>query len=138
MAYPSVFSFTITVSQDAIDAYGHVNNVIYLQWMQDAAQRHPESISDYVQPDDTGWYVRETRIEYLQPGFLGDEIEARTWISELKRVRAVRKYEFIRKSDGKTLVRGETQWVFVELSTGRPRPIPAEIIAVFPILADSA
>jgi len=131
----SIFTYTITVPQSVIDEYGHVNNVIYLQWMQDAALRHPASISEYKQPENTGWFAREHRIEYLSPAYLDDEIEIRTWISEIKRVRAIRKYEFVRSTDGKVIVKGETQWVFVELTTGKPISIPAEILALIPVLA---
>ena len=136
MSYPPIFTYTITVTQSAIDEYGHVNNVIYVQWMQDAAIRHGESIPEYKPPVNTGWYAREHRIEYLAPSYLGDEIEVRTWASEMKRVRALRKYEFIRKADGKVIAKGETQWIFVELTTGRPIAIPPEIQALFPGLPD--
>jgi acyl-CoA thioester hydrolase len=129
-----IFSFTFTVPKSAIDEYGHVNNVIYVQWMQDAATGHPQAVPEYRQPENTGWFAREHRIEYLTPAFEGDEIEVRTWISDMKRVRAQRKYEFIRKGDGKVIAKGETQWVFVELSTGRPVPIPAEMLDLFPIV----
>jgi len=131
-----IFTYNLTVPRSAIDEYGHVNNVIYLQWMQDAAIRHPGSIPEYVQPENTGWFAREHRIEYLAPAFLGDEIEVRTWIADSKRVRAQRKYEFIRRADGKVIAKGETQWIFVELTTGRPIPIPAEIQALFPLVPD--
>ena len=136
MSHPSIFTYTITVAQSAIDEYGHVNNVIYVQWMQDAAIRQGESIPEYKQPENTGWYVREHRIEYITPAYLSDEIEVRTWLSEMKRVRAIRKYEFARKADGKVIVKGETQWVFVELTTGRPMAIPPEIQALFPVVAE--
>jgi acyl-CoA thioester hydrolase len=136
MSYPPIFTYTITVTQSAIDEYGHVNNVIYVQWMQDAAIRHGESIPEYKPPENTGWYAREHRIEYLAPAYLGDEIEVRTWASEMKRVRALRKYEFIRKANGKVIAKGETQWIFVELTTGRPIAIPPEIQALFPVLPD--
>jgi acyl-CoA thioester hydrolase len=136
MSYPSIFTYTITVPQSAIDEYGHVNNVIFVQWMQEAAIRHGTSIPEYRPPEHTGWFVREHRIEYLSPAFLGDEIEVRTWVSEMRRVRAQRRYEFIRKADGRVVVRGETLWIFVDLTTGRPIPIPAEILVLFPVLTD--
>jgi acyl-CoA thioester hydrolase len=104
--------------------------------MQDAAIRHGESLPEYKQPENTGWFVREHRIEYLSPAYLGDEIEVRTWASEMRRVRAQRKYEFVRKADGKIIAKGETQWIFVDLTTGRPIPIPPEIHALFPVLAE--
>ena len=136
MTPPSIFTYTFSVPQSAIDEYGHVNNVIYVQWMQDAAIRHGESLPEYKQPENTGWFVREHRIEYLSPAYLGDEIEVRTWASEMRRVRAQRKYEFVRKADGKIIAKGETQWIFVDLTTGRPIPIPPEIHALFPVLAE--
>jgi acyl-CoA thioester hydrolase len=104
--------------------------------MQEAAIRHGTSIPEYRPPEHTGWFVREHRIEYLSPAFLGDEIEVRTWVSEMRRVRAQRRYEFIRKADGRVVVRGETVWIFVDLTTGRPIPIPAEILVLFPVLTD--
>jgi acyl-CoA thioester hydrolase len=73
---------------------------------------------------DTTWVIREHKIEYLLPAFAGEEIEIRTWVENVRRVRSLRKYEFIRRSDGKVLVKGETDWVFVNAKTGRPLPIP--------------
>ncbi|HSM71303.1 MAG TPA: thioesterase family protein [Anaerolineales bacterium] len=75
--------------------------------------------------------VREHRIEYLLPAFEGEEIEIRTWIENLRRVRSLRRYEFARKSDDKVLVRGETEWVFVDVRTGSPRAVPSEVTVVF-------
>ena len=66
----------------------------------------------------------------------GDELEVRTWIADMKRVRAQRKYDFTRKSDGKVVAKGETLWIYVELTTGRPIPIPNEIAVLFPITAE--
>lgn len=122
----TIFSYSFIVPENVIDENGHVNNVAYVQWMQDAAIRHPEAIG-YKNPENTTWYAREHRIEYLLPAFLGEELEVRTWLSEIKRVRAHRKYEFIRKADGKVVVRGETEWVYVDAKTGRPITIPGEV-----------
>ena len=110
MASP-IFSYSFIIPESVIDENGHVNNVAYVRWMQEAAIRHPESVTEYKPAENTTWYAREHRIEYLLPAFPGEEIEVRTWLSEIKRVRAHRKYEFLRKSDGKVIVRGETDWV---------------------------
>jgi acyl-CoA thioester hydrolase len=77
--------------------------------------------------------VHEHRIEYLLPAYLGEEIEVNTWVENIRRVRSLRKYEFVRKSDGKVLVKGETDWVFVDTKTGRPLPIPGRVSKVFNI-----
>jgi len=132
-----IFTFSLTVPQSAIDDYGHVNNVIYVQWMQDAAIRHAESIAEYKPIENTGWFAREHRVEYLAPAFLGEEIEVRTWLADAKGSRAHRKYEFVRKADGKVIAKGETQWIYVDLTTGRPIIIPPEMMKLFPILTDA-
>ena len=128
-----IFSYRFTVPENVIDDNGHVNNVAYVQWMQEAAIRHGESISEYKLAENATWYAREHRIEYFLPAFLGEEIEVRTWLTEIKRVRVHRKYEFTRKADGKVIVRGETDWVHVDSKTGRPLAIPAIISELFPI-----
>ena len=128
-----VYTRSFTIPADAIDINGHVNNVTYVQWMQDIAVEHYEAIGgiDPMRAAGAIWVVREHRIEYLLPAFAGEEIEIRTWVENVRRVRSLRKYEFVRKSDGKTLVRGETDWVFVDAATGTPRAIPEEVARVF-------
>jgi acyl-CoA thioesterase FadM len=76
------------------------------------------------------------KVEYLSPAFAGDRIEVRTWVANRRRVRSLRRYEFFRKSDGKLLVKGETEWVFVDAQTGSPRAIPEAIVKIFQPLLD--
>ena len=82
--------------------------------------------------------VREHKIEYLLPAYAGEEIEIKTWVENIRRVRSLRKYEFVRKSDGRLLVKGETDWVFVDTKTGRPLPIPERVSQVFNFDSDSS
>jgi acyl-CoA thioester hydrolase len=126
------YTRSFTIPRDAIDENGHVNNVAYVQWMQDIAVEHYASIGGIeAQGKNATWVVREHKIEYLLPAFAGEEIEIKTWVENIRRVRSLRKYEFIRKSDGRVLVQGETDWVFVDSKTGRPLPIPEEVSSVF-------
>jgi acyl-CoA thioester hydrolase len=138
MPVSSVYSKTFSIPNSAIDENGHVNNVAYVQWMQDIAVEHYEAIGGVhpMQLVGATWVVREHKIEYLLPAFAGEEIEIRTWVEEVRRVRSLRKYEFVRKSDGKTLVKGETDWVFVDAKTGRPIAIPEEVFKVFSMHQD--
>ena len=132
MPISPIYSKTIKISKEAIDENGHVNNVAYVQWMQDIAVEHYASIGGIeAQGPDSTWVVREHKVEYLLPAFEGENIEIRTWVENLRRVRSLRKYEFVRKSNDKVLVRGETEWVFVDTKTGSPRAVPNEVIAVF-------
>lgn len=132
MPISSIYSKTISIPKTAIDENGHVNNVTYVQWMQDIAVEHYASIGGVqAQGPDATWVIREHRIEYLLPAFENEEIEIRTWVENIRRVRSLRKYEFVRKSDGKVLVKGETDWVFVGTKTGRPLAIPQEVENIF-------
>jgi len=133
MSISPVYSKTIAVPETVIDENGRVNNVAYVQWMQDIAIEHYSSIGGIAPTQHIGatWVARSHLIEYLMPAFAGEEIEIRTWIESVRRVRSLRKYEFVRKSDGKVLVKGETDWVFVDAQTGSPRAIPNEVIEIF-------
>ena len=132
MPVSSTHSKSFSIPLSVIDENGHVNNVAYVQWMQDIAVEHYQSISgvNTMEPYGATWVVREHRIEYFLPAFAGEEIEIRTWVENIRRVRSLRKYEFVRKTDGKVLGRGETDWVFVDIKTGAPRAIPEEVIKV--------
>ena len=138
MAADPVYHYEFSVPAEAMDENGHVNNVYFVQWMQDVAIRHYESIGGIPATQALGatWVVRSHHIENLGPAYAGDVLEVSTWIVTLRRVRSLRRYEFQRKSDGKLLVRGETDWVFVDAASGRPIPIPTELAATFPMLPD--
>ncbi len=129
----------MTIPQNSIDGNGHVNNVAYVQWMQDAAIRHFEALGGTPLMSVAGatWVARSHKIEYMSPAFAGEEIEVRTWIADARRVRSLRRYAFIRPADGKLLVRGETEWVFVNAHDGRPVAIPQEIVERFRLIDGS-
>ncbi len=127
-----VYARSFVIPNDVIDENGHVNNVVYVQWMQDIAVEHYTAIGGIeAQGEGAAWFIRAHRIEYFLPAFAGEEIEIRTWVENIRRVRSLRKYEFVRKSDEKTLVKGETDWIFVDAKTGAPRAIPEEVSKVF-------
>lgn len=132
MSISTIYSKTITIPKNAIDENGHVNNVAYVQWMQDIAVEHYASIGGIqAQGPNATWVVRGHRIEYFLPAFVDEEIEIKTWVENIQRVRSMRKYEFIRIPDAKVLVKGETDWVFVDTQSGRPLAIPQEVVDVF-------
>jgi len=129
-----IYTRSFTIPPESIDENGHVNNVAYVQWMQDIAVEHYSVIGGIeVQGPESTWVVREHKIEYLLPAFAGEEIEVRTWVENIRRVRSLRRYEFVRRSDQKTLVKGETDWVFVDVKTGNPRAVPESVANIFTI-----
>lgn len=119
----------ITVPAEVVDRNRHVNNVAYVQWMQDAAVQHAavSGCTAMTQAIGASWVVRNHRIEYLRPAFAGDVLLVLTWVVDFRKVRSLRRYKFIRLTDRTVLARGETEWVFVDSVTGRPRAIPEEI-----------
>lgn len=127
-----VFAKTLVVGADVIDGNGHVNNVAYVQWMQDIAIAHFTSLcGTEAMGDDLAWVAAEHKVQYLAPALEGDVIEIRTWVAEMRRVRSLRRYEFVRPSDTKLLARGETQWAVVDAMTGTPRPVPRAVTDIF-------
>ncbi|MCP4455454.1 MAG: acyl-CoA thioesterase, partial [Planctomycetes bacterium] len=126
-----------TVSQDAMDQNGHVNNVIYVQWMQDVAILHCDATGGTEATHAAGatWVARSHRIEYLKPAFSNETVVALSWVVDFRRVRSLRRYRFVRKGDDMLLARGETDWVFVDAQTGRPRTIPDDVAGCFRLVA---
>jgi len=135
-----IYTYSLSIPDDVIDENGHVNNVHFVQWMQDVAVRHYEAMGgiDVTRSLGATWVVRSHQVEYFLPAFAGDEIELRTWVANIRRVRSLRRYEFIRKQDGRTLVKGETDWVFVDAKSGMPLAIPQAVQSLFSLLPDQS
>jgi len=134
------YRFEIIVPAAAVDRNRHVNNVAYVQWMQDAALQHSAATGCTRMTEAVGatWVARMHRIEYLSPAFAGDALTVLTWVADFRKVRSLRRYRFIRASDQKVLAQGETDWVFIDMSTGRPRGIPKEIANLFAVVPGEA
>lgn len=135
----AIYRLPITVPSSAIDRLGHVNNVVYVQWMQDAAVSHSNHVGCTQRSQDAGasWVARTHQIEYLRPAFAGEEIHVLTWVADFRKVRSTRKYKFVRASDEAVLATAATDWVYVNRQTGKPLSIPAEIQALFTPLPDN-
>jgi acyl-CoA thioester hydrolase len=132
-APPHAHCHEIEVTSSSIDANGHASNIEFVRWMQEAAISHADVRGCTAATREAGaaWVVRTHKIEYLRPAFVGDRIQVLTWLANLRRASSLRKYEFVRVSDNAVLARGETDWVFIDASTGRPRSIPDQIKLMF-------
>jgi acyl-CoA thioester hydrolase len=132
-----IYSMHVDVPPDAIDANRHLNNQVYLKWMQEAAVAHSADLGwpmeRYFRTGAT-WVVRSHFVEYLRPAFEGDELHVHTWVDGLEERRSLRRYLFRRERDRAVVARAETMWVFVDLEKGRPRRIPAELREDLPIV----
>lgn len=126
-----VFRNTFTVQPSAIDALNHVNNIAYLQWCLDTAEKHWISKTDNIIQKQFVWVVLNHFISYKAPAFLNEEIEVQTWVESYEGVKCTRKYNIIRLSDDKTLVEAETLWCFIDAETFRPTKITEDIGNLF-------
>jgi acyl-CoA thioester hydrolase len=128
----------LQVPEAAIDVNGHVNNVAYIQWMQDAAMYHSAQLGwpqeRYTEHGWT-WIIRRHGIEYLAPAYAGDAIVVQTWVADFHRIRSLRGFCFVRPVDDTVLARAETLFVFCDLKSGRPLPIPELVRSCSPVLA---
>lgn len=118
-----------------VDPTQHVNNAVYLSYLEDCAIRDAVSrgwpISRMIEEGGFAIVARRYRIEYRGQALLDDELEVATWISDVKRATAVRHYTIRRAADGELLTRAWALWVWVDLETGRPTRIPQAFISDF-------
>lgn len=129
----TIHRLEFVVPGEVVDANRHVNNVAYLQWMQDAAIAHSDAnrCTALTQSAGATWVVRTHRIEYFSPAFAGEGIVVLTWVANFRKVRSLRRYRFYRGVDRVLLAEGETDWVFVDAQSGKPRAIPQELQEAF-------
>lgn len=130
---PERYELPITVRPEDIDQLGHVNNVVYLKWVQEAAIAHWTSAAH---PDDLAglvWVVSRHEIDYRRPAFEGDEIVARTWVGTAKRLAFDRHTEIVRHSDGRVLAEARTVWVPIDPTTGRPTAVSDRVREQFSV-----
>lgn len=131
-----IYTRRIVVSRADLDQNRHVNNLVYVRWMQDVAIEHSAAggwpMERYL-AGQSGWVVKSHFIEYLHPSGDGDELALDTWVDEIKASSCTRRYRFVRERDAKPIVTASTVWVYIDLASGRARRIPEELRAAFPI-----
>jgi acyl-CoA thioester hydrolase len=126
-----VFDWEITVLPEHLDYLQHVNNVVYVQLMQDVADKHWNSVVPAKANEHIRWVVRRHEIDYLAPAFLHDTLVVRTWTGEHTAVTWDRHYEIIRPGDEKKIIAAKSVWVLLDKLSGRPRRIDEEILTRF-------
>lgn len=124
-----IFKTHFNVMAEHIDANKHVSNIVYIKWMQDIAVMHSDACGwntkRYHQNHCT-WVAKTHFIDYIKQVFLNEIIEARTWVDEIKRSTALRKYEFINQH-GEVVAKAQTNWVFINTETQRIQRVLPEV-----------
>jgi acyl-CoA thioester hydrolase len=122
------FEIQLEVTEDHIDDLKHVNNVVYLQWVQDIANLHWDSLREGYDTSAYVWVVLRHELDYSGQAVLGDTITARTWVGKTAGIKSVRHVEFYKGE--KLLVKTQTFWCLVDSKTLRPKRITGEILEV--------
>jgi len=136
-AWPVAAPFIIrhTAGPGDIDAFNHVNNARYIDWVNEIAWAHSNALGltmDDYKRLGLGCVVWRHEFDYVAPVALGDEIEIATWIAENdQRVRLTRAYEMRHAASGKVVFRGRTKFVCIDMITGKPARMPKEFIAAY-------
>ena len=123
-------TYQVKASPEHIDPNNHISNIVYLQWMQDAAIQHviQNGVHEITKPLNLTWFAKQHTIEYIAQGFLNDEITVITWVESLTKTSTLRKYHIYRVSDKALLCKGETRWVMINIQKNKPTKIPQNIL----------
>lgn len=127
----ATYELDIAVQPDDIDVLDHVNNVVYLRWVQDVAVAHWMAAATDEEKTSLLWVVVRHEIDYKRPATGGDLITARTWVGEASHRVFERLTEIIRKRDGKVLARARTLWRPIDFATRQPVDVDERIYARF-------
>ncbi len=122
------------VRQYELDSFGHVNNAVYANYMQEAAIEASVDAgfgAAWYRRSGSAWVIRQLSIRYHLPASYGDELEVLTWVSGVRRASSTREYLIARPRDGARVARARVNWAYLDRKTGKPRRLPDEITTAF-------
>jgi len=128
---PEIFEKNILVKEQHLDEQNHVNNVQYVQWVQDVAKAHWEARASQEQNLQFFWIVVKHEISYKQQAFLGEKIVLQTYVGETSNVKSVRHVIIKNADSGKVLVEAKTTWALMDQKKKKPAKISEELKKVF-------
>lgn len=131
------FDQPLTAHVDDEDENGHVSNVAYVRWIQDATRAHSAAIGlDRAAYERLGgtFIVKRHEVDYRQGCRAGDELVLTTSVEEIRVASAVRRTRVIRVSDGAEILKARTEWVFVSIAGHRPARIPPDVMNAFELV----
>lgn len=124
------FSHIICVTPSDIDELGHVNNVVYVRYVQEAATAHWNAVTNEALRSQCVWVVLRHEIDYISPAFEGDELLATTWVGDTNGARSERFVELVNKANGKLIAKAKTTWCQLDAKTFRPKRVEDRIIGL--------
>lgn len=125
----SKFSHSFIVNSSHLDEQNHVNNVVYVQWMQDVAVAHWRNLVSREVQENYTWILLRHEIDYKQQSFENDEITATTWVGKATKVTCERFTEI--KCGEILLVKAKSLWCMIDSKTKKPAKINDDIRQLF-------
>lgn len=125
------YEHTIIVKNEDLDELNHVNNVRYVQWINDIAKAHWNEKATSSMLKQYYWVVLEHNIKYKNPAVLGDTILLKTYVTKAEGVTSTRIVEILNKDNGKLIVKAESNWCLISRDTNRPTRIPQDLSRLF-------
>jgi acyl-CoA thioester hydrolase len=124
---PVVYELELSVSSDEIDGLGHVNNVVYLHWVQKIATAHWTEAATPEQQEQIAWVAIRHEIDYHKPAFADDRIVLRTHVGEVSGVKFERFVQIYKRSDtgDVLLAKARSLWAAIDPKTMKPKRVPA-------------
>ena len=124
------FEHLITVQPSDIDELGHVNNVVYVRWIQDVAAAHWDVVAIPAMKENYRWVVLRHEIDYRNAVFVNEKVRGTTWVGEHHGARFERFVKLVSADDNRVLAEARTMWCMIDAKTGRPVRITEEVLAV--------
>lgn len=125
------FTKNFTATPDDIDELGHVNNAVWVRWIQDLAVAHWETVAPAEHRDVFVWVVTRHEIDYRGNLAEGASATGETWVPEPPRGARFNRHFRFTDADGRVLVEGVTTWALLDRATGRLLRVRPEIAAPF-------
>jgi acyl-CoA thioester hydrolase len=123
----NIFETKFTVIASDIDELNHVNNVVYIQWIQNIANLHWTQLKQDVDTTTTyAWVVIRHEIDYIGQALLGETLLAKTWVGKTEGIRSIRHVEFYKNN--KLVVKAQTTFCLVNAKTFKPTRITDQIL----------
>ena len=136
--YPEPYIIEHTASGDEADGYGHINNSVYLRWLDQCVWAHCDAVNmspGFCRQLNRGFAAIRHEIDYITAAYPGDRVAIANWVTHNdERLRAERKFQIIRIEDERTLLRARSYYVCTDLTTGRPARMPEEFKTGFEVL----
>ena len=140
--YPEPHVIEHIALDEEADGYGHINNSVYLQWLDQCVWDHCDAVDmspQLCRELNRGFAATRHEIDYLRAAYPGNHVAIANWVTANDhRLRAERRFQIIRITDGQILLRARSYYVCTDLTTGRPTRMPEIFKTGFPVLPEVA